>query len=143
MTPVREKTTKSPDLPPERELFEPGTPRPGKWRWFWALVIAAAVVAGVLAWRSHLADLEKNQDSAGGGRHGGHGGGKGPIPVVMGQAEKHDVPVYLNGLGIVQAYNNVTVRARVDGELQAIYFKEGQNVKEGDVLAQIGQHRFE
>ena len=47
------------------------------------------------------------------------------------------MPVYLQGLGTVQAYYTVTVTARVDGELQKIAFTEGQNVKKGDLLAQI------
>ena len=48
-----------------------------------------------------------------------------------------DVPIYLSGLGTVQAYYTVTVTARVDGELQKIAFTEGQNVHKGDLLAQI------
>ena len=48
-----------------------------------------------------------------------------------------DVPIYLQGLGTVQAFYTVTVTARVDGELQKIAFTEGQNVHKGDLLAQI------
>jgi membrane fusion protein, multidrug efflux system len=48
-----------------------------------------------------------------------------------------DVPVYLEGLGTVQAFYTVTVTARVDGELEKIAFTEGQTVKKGDLLAQI------
>jgi multidrug efflux system membrane fusion protein len=48
-----------------------------------------------------------------------------------------DVPIYLSGLGTVQAYYTVTVTARVDGELQKIAFTEGQSVHKGDLLAQI------
>jgi membrane fusion protein, multidrug efflux system len=48
-----------------------------------------------------------------------------------------DVPIYLSGLGTVQAFYTVTVTARVDGELQKIAFTEGQNVHKGDLLAQI------
>jgi membrane fusion protein, multidrug efflux system len=51
---------------------------------------------------------------------------------------KHaDVPIYLQGLGTVQAFYTVTVTARVDGELQKIGFTEGQNVRKGDLLAEI------
>jgi multidrug efflux system membrane fusion protein len=53
-----------------------------------------------------------------------------------------DFPVYLNGLGTVQAYNTVTVRSRVDGEITKIAFKEGQIVKEGDLLIQIDPRPF-
>jgi membrane fusion protein, multidrug efflux system len=60
-----------------------------------------------------------------------------PISVEMAAVSQADVPVYLQGLGTVQAYYTVTVTARVDGELQKIAFTEGQNVKKGDLLAQI------
>jgi len=54
-----------------------------------------------------------------------------------------DVPVYLQGLGTIQAFNTVTVTARVDGELQKIGFVEGQTVKKGDLLAQIDPRPFQ
>ncbi len=59
------------------------------------------------------------------------------VPVQSGKALVQDVPIYLSGLGTVQAFNTVTVRARVDGQLDKIAFAEGQDVKAGDVLAQI------
>lgn len=64
------------------------------------------------------------------------------IPVEVAQAELRDVPVYLQGLGNVQAFNTVTIRSRVDGELQKVGFVEGQDVKAGDVLAQIDPRPF-
>jgi multidrug efflux system membrane fusion protein len=60
-----------------------------------------------------------------------------PIPASIGTTEKKDVDVYLTGLGMVQAFNTVTLKVRVDGTLQNVFFTEGQDVKEGDVLAQI------
>jgi len=60
-----------------------------------------------------------------------------PIAVETATVAQADVPVYLQGLGTVQAYYTVTVTARVDGELQKIAFTEGQTVKKGDLLAQI------
>lgn len=66
-------------------------------------------------------------------------GGKGPPAVLVDTATvaRGDVPVYLEGLGTVQAYNTVTVTARVDGELQRVAFTEGQTVHKGDLLAEI------
>ena len=60
-----------------------------------------------------------------------------PPPVTIGQAARQDVPVYATGLGTVQAYQSVLVRARVDGTLERIAFIEGQDVKPGDLLAVI------
>jgi multidrug efflux system membrane fusion protein len=60
-----------------------------------------------------------------------------PIAVDTAAAHREQVPIYLQGLGTVQAFYTVTVTARVDGELQRVAFKEGQAVHKGDVLAQI------
>ena len=59
------------------------------------------------------------------------------IPVQTALAQQTDVPIYFDGLGTVQAFNTIAVTTRVDGRLQAVNFVEGQNVKAGDVLAQI------
>jgi membrane fusion protein, multidrug efflux system len=66
-----------------------------------------------------------------------------PIPVVVSAAEQKDVPIYLDGLGTVQAYNTVTVRAMVDGPLVKVNFVEGQDVKKGDLLAQIDPRTYQ
>jgi membrane fusion protein, multidrug efflux system len=77
-----------------------------------------------------------------------HGPAIGPaaaaaIPVIATDAQLERVSDYLVGLGSVQAFNRVTVHVRVDGELQAINFTEGQNVREGDVLAKIDPRLFQ
>ena len=59
------------------------------------------------------------------------------IPVLAATPRVEDVPVYLDGVGTVRALNNVTVRAQVSGKLLSVNFKEGQDVKAGDVLAEI------
>ncbi len=66
-----------------------------------------------------------------------------PIPVLVAPAEQKDVPIYLDGLGTVQAFNTVTVKAMVDGPLNTVNFKEGQDVKRGDVLAQIDPRSYQ
>jgi multidrug efflux system membrane fusion protein len=65
------------------------------------------------------------------------------IAVDVASAERRDVPVYLEGLGTVQAFYTVTVTARVDGEIQKIAFQEGQEVKMGELLAQIDPRPFQ
>ncbi|MDB5503177.1 MAG: secretion protein HlyD [Tardiphaga sp.] len=59
------------------------------------------------------------------------------VPVLAATPKVQDVPVYLDGVGSVKALNNVTVRAQVDGKLIKVNFKEGQDVKAGDVLGEI------
>jgi membrane fusion protein, multidrug efflux system len=59
------------------------------------------------------------------------------VPVTAGTVEAKDVPVFLNGIGTVQAFNMVTIKSRVDGQLVAVNFTEGQEVKIGDQLVQI------
>jgi multidrug efflux system membrane fusion protein len=89
------------------------------------------IVAGAI-WlaRHHAASAAKK----------GPGGGRmeaPPVPVIAGTVAEKDVPIYLGGLGTVQAFNTVLVRARVDGQVTKIAFTEGQDVHEGDLLAQI------
>ncbi len=59
------------------------------------------------------------------------------VPVVITDAAERDMPVWLSGIGSVQAYNTVTVRPRVAGTLDSVNFTEGQPVAAGDVIAQI------
>jgi multidrug efflux system membrane fusion protein len=82
-------------------------------------------------------------------------GGKGPggasigapgsfvVPVVVATATKGDLPVFLNGLGNVTAFNTVTVRSRVDGQIVKINFVEGQNVTAGQALVEIDPRPFQ
>jgi membrane fusion protein, multidrug efflux system len=65
------------------------------------------------------------------------------IPVTAGTAVTEDVPVFLHGIGTVQAYNSVSIKSRVDGQIVKIDFKEGQDVKEGDLLFQIDPRGYQ
>ncbi|HEY2875039.1 MAG TPA: efflux RND transporter periplasmic adaptor subunit [Reyranella sp.] len=65
------------------------------------------------------------------------------IPVTVAVAEAKDVPVYIRGLGTVQAYKTVSVKTRVDGQIVKVDFHEGQDVKEGDLLFQIDPRPYQ
>src|SRR5215831_15697782 len=65
------------------------------------------------------------------------------IPVTPGTVVARDVPVFLQGIGTVQAYNSVAVKSRVDGQIVRVDFKEGQDVKEGDPLFQIDPRPYQ
>ncbi len=69
---------------------------------------------------------------------------KAPTALVSVAATKRiDYPIYIDGLGQVQAYNTVTVRTRVDGQVEKIAFEEGQVVTAGDLIAQIDPRPFQ
>src|SRR5437773_6013848 len=115
----------------------PPVSRTGKFPWKTTVVfVLRAVGIGVLA--------VKRKGEAAGSRKGGAGGraAAGPVSVVVGTVASKDVPIYLDGLGTVQAFNTVTISSRVDGQLQKLGFREGQDVHAGDLLAQIDPEPF-
>jgi len=119
-------------LIPEKPGLKPQKPYRRSIRaWIILVVLAAAVV-----W--YLATHKPAEQAAPGGR-----GAQGPVPITPGVVEMKDVPIYLTGIGTVQAYNTVTVHSRVDGQLNKVEFTEGQNVKEGDELALIDPAPFQ
>src|SRR5712692_3278132 len=77
-------------------------------------------------------------------RNAGRAGNpEGPIPVLAAETRIADVPVYLDGVGTTRALNMVTVHSQVDGTLVSVNFREGQDVKEGDVLARIDSTTYQ
>ncbi len=127
--------------------------------WFILLALVALIVAGAYYAHQHYAEAGGGGAGAGGragaghgtasggpggGRRGGGPGGPGgPVPVLAGTVEKRDVSIFLDGIGTVQAFNTVTVRARVDGQLEKVAFTEGQDVRAGEVLAQIDARPYQ
>ena len=69
-------------------------------------------------------------------------GSRRAVPVTVATASRRDVPIHLTGLGTVQATFTVGIHSQVDGKLQDVFFKEGQRVKKGDVLAKIDPRLF-
>lgn len=119
---------------------------------FWkiALIVVAVVVVGAVGFRlMHKPGGDQTGQAGGRGGQGGQGQGQGddkdntPVPVTVEPVVKKDVPVYLTALGTVQALNTVTVNPQVSGQLMTLNFTEGQQVKKGDVLAQIDPRTFQ
>lgn len=73
----------------------------------------------------------------------GRRSGADPIPVLVARAERHDVAIRLDGLGTVQASATVTLKPMVDGPLIAVLFKEGDDVRKGQVLARIDPRAYQ
>src|SRR4051794_38741571 len=100
-------------------------------RWVVMLLsILATLAIGAAIWFWPVAAPE--QKAGGRNRDGNQ-----VIPVVEAAARKLDMPVWLDGLGTVQAFQTVTVKSMIDGPLVSVTFIEGQDVKAGDVLARI------
>src|ERR1700730_1303518 len=116
-----------------------------KLRWF-LILVGVVFIGGIWFYFGHRnATSDQGVDTsitktAGGSRRGGPGG---PVPVVAGVVQKRDVPIYLNGIGTVQAYNTVAVHPQVSGTLTTVVFKEGQDVKKGDLLAVIDPRPYQ
>lgn len=102
------------------------------------ILAAALILAGVLAfWMFHKpAEGPANLK-------GGSGADGRPVPVQAAIATSGDIDVYINALGTVTARNTATVKTRVNGLLEHIYFRDGQKVKEGELLAQIDLRPFQ
>src|ERR1051326_5894476 len=119
--------------------IEPPEHRPAGFPWK-TIVVIAIVVAGIAAlavWRHNSGGSQSKQGPTGRG-----GAAAGPVTAVIGTVQQKDFPIYLDGLGTVQAFNTVTIRSRVDGQLQQLAFAEGQEVHAGDLLAQIDPAPF-
>ena len=88
-----------------------------------------------------------NAEAAGKGGNASKKGQQGSralvIPVGTASAEVRDLPVYLNGLGSVEAFNTVVVKSRIDGQLVEVHFREGQEVEKGDLLAVIDPRPYQ
>ena len=115
----------------------PRTPTKQKtFPWKTIIVILAVVAVGFFVVKRRQAGLE-NKSSPTGAK-----GGAFPVSVVIGTVAQKDIPIYFDGLGTVQAFNTVTIRSRVDGQLQKLAFIEGQDVRAGELLAQIDPDPF-
>ncbi|MEJ0018260.1 MAG: efflux RND transporter periplasmic adaptor subunit [Acetobacteraceae bacterium] len=102
------------------------------WRWG-ATALCAAVAAAVIIHTSSAQRADPPQDT----------GASSTIPAVVAKAQRQDVPIYVTGVGAVQAFQSVLVRARVDGTLMKFPVTEGQEVKQGDLIAVIDPRPYQ
>ncbi|WEE03764.1 MdtA/MuxA family multidrug efflux RND transporter periplasmic adaptor subunit [Serratia marcescens] len=116
------------------------------------LAAAIAIIVAVLAWRHFSAaqptagttpGAHQAAGKTGAGRAAGGRRGAPMSPVQAATATQQTVPRFLSGLGTATAANTVTITSRVDGQLMAIHFTEGQQVKAGDLLAEIDPRPFQ
>ncbi|HWW87210.1 MAG TPA: MdtA/MuxA family multidrug efflux RND transporter periplasmic adaptor subunit [Vicinamibacterales bacterium] len=117
-----------PDLPPRRRRW---------WPW---VVITLLAMAGAYALWPHITQGQAKTSSPPAGAGGGNSRG---VPVVVAATRSGNMGIYLSGLGTATPLSTVTVHSRVDGELIEVAFKEGQIVKQGDLLARIDPRPFE
>jgi membrane fusion protein, multidrug efflux system len=87
----------------------------------------ASLAAGVIFWRHNSSQAAPTA---------------GPVPITVGNAVEQDVRIYYDALGTVQALNTIAIRAQVNGQLVSVDYRQGQEVKKGDVLAKIDPSPF-
>ena len=135
---------RDPRTPSSTTTFSPGSQGAAKSHWWiWVLLL---VIAGGGYWYYRGRTSQADAAAAGGKGPGGAAmGAPGSfvVPVVVATATRGDLPVFLNGLGNVTAFNTVTVRSRVDGQIVKINFTEGQNVTVGQALVEIDPRPYQ
>ncbi len=123
-------------LPPAHIEGQPPAKRRSFW-WVWLIIVVAASY-GIFRWyetsQQKKAAADRQQETRAANR---------AVPVVASAIRRGDMPVYLRGLGSVTAFNTVTVKSRVDGQLTEVGFQEGQFVNKGDLLAQIDPRPYQ
>ncbi len=140
-------------------MIEETRQRGAKHRWWlWLLILVVAVGGAYLLFPRASQGQSTGGGKAGGnpggasstngnGKNSGKGGGRAgaarAVPVSAASAKVGDLNIYVIGLGNVTAYNTVTVRTRVDGELMKVYFREGQMVKEGQPIVEIDPRPYQ
>jgi len=119
---------------PQRLLPPPSKPAKPRRRWLWWLIVIALALAAFFWWNAHRKSAAAAKTAS---AKKGRGAAGGTVPVVAAQAQKGNIGVYVSGLGAITPIYTVTVKSRVDGELIAVHFKEGDLVNKGDPLIEI------
>jgi len=120
------------ELPPARNEDSEDAPPAKHSSRLWIVILVLVVIGGLIAWRI----ISSHQQAAAAAAKAAAAANR-PIPVLVADVQQRTMPIYYTALGTVTAYNTVTVKSRVDGQLIKVNFVEGQHVKKGDVLLQI------
>src|SRR5262249_16800140 len=118
-TPGGQRRPQPSSTPPNPAATMPPKPNLG-----WGALVGLILVVAVIGLGGYWVKQRRAAQAASGGLPGQRGPGGGPVPVIGGMVSRKDVPIYLDGLGNVQAFNTVAVRARVDGQVEKIAFVE-------------------
>lgn len=128
--PIVEQTEPDQHEAPPPAMRRDSTRRPGRWMLF-ALPLLGGVIGFFVFQRKEKAATDKPPPSQVG------------VSISTAVAEKGSIAVYINALGSVTPLNTVTIKSRVDGQLMSVNYREGQMVREGDVLAEIDPRPFQ
>lgn len=134
---------------PDPEQTRPGAQARGApIRWgMWFAVLACLIAGASAVWwygtGSGRAPGDQRSGTGAAAPPGGREAGGARVPVEAVPVAVADMPLYFDSLGTVQAFNNVMIRSRVDGQLIEIAFQEGQTVREGDLLARIDPRPYQ
>lgn len=128
----------------------PAPPRSHRVAWVVVTLIVLALGAAFVMHQRSQAKVAAGQAAPGAdgergparaGRSGAAGGDR-VVPVLVSAVARRDVPITVEGLGSVVAFQTVNIRTQVDGRLDRVAFREGQAVKRGDLLAQVDPRPF-
>ncbi|HYL67822.1 MAG TPA: efflux RND transporter periplasmic adaptor subunit, partial [Candidatus Limnocylindria bacterium] len=120
--------------PPGQNSHQQAGP-PKRHPWIW-IILGVALIVGLIAWNRARARSQAAASAQASSTPAA-------VSVGVSPVQKRDVPYFLTGLGSVTAFNTVTVRSRVDGQLMKVNFTEGQFVHQGDLLAEIDPRPFQ
>lgn len=135
MTTPETRATTLPEPAPRRSP-DHGRPRKKSRAWVWFAVLLVIALSGYYL-------LQRNNNQKAAATKSAARPASRAIPVVTATAARGSMGVYLNGLGLATAFNTVTIRTRVDGELIKVAFEEGQLVHAGDLIAKIDPRPYQ
>jgi len=124
--------------PTEARVAQPAPAKPRSRKGFILTMVIMLLLIGGVVWWTRQQTGQQQSGPPGGGRGGGA-----PMSIVAETVGKGDIGIQLNALGTVTSLATVTVRTQISGYLIKVVFKEGDEVKKGDLLAEIDSRPYE